>query len=329
MNAIKLRGFTVMVFVLIAAISYFTTATFATDYKTVDNNVITAIKNFDNDEAAASYIRNQMKQRETTITFEYTTKEKHSEILHYLIEKAVTHTGVPTEGDYLKCQLEHWEGKYSYTKTGDTYDMCVTYYVNYFTDYEQEQETDSTVANVISKLRLDGKSDYDKVKEIYDYVCENVNYDYEDLNNNDNKTKYTAYSALNSNKAVCQGYALLIYRLMLESGIDCRVVSGDGDGKAHSWNIVKVGASYYNLDATWDSQLQEKMYFLKCDEEFIRHIRYEEYRTTDFYANYPMSENNYEEFNSHKTDKTITPKFVWNYFCHFIGVIFGHWFGYN
>lgn len=295
MNINRIKRITTIILVLIAAVYYFTVDTFAADDKTAQQ----AVNSFKNAEAAADYMREQMKQRETTITFEYTTKDEHDSVLYDLIEKAFAHTGAATEGDYLKYQFERWDGKYTYTKAGDTYNMLVTYNMKYFTDSKQEQAADALVGNALTKLQLEGKSDYEKVKAIYDFVCENVDYDYENVSNQDNKTKYTAYSALNSHKAVCQGYAVLIYRIMLEAGIDCRVVSGDGDGQSHTWNIVKIGTAYYNLDATWDSQSQIKMFFLKCDDKFIKHERNEEYRTKDFYANYPMSQNNYEGHNSY------------------------------
>ena len=53
--------------------------------------------------------------------------------------------------------------------------------------------------------------------------------------------------------AVCQGYAGLLYRLCLEMGISCRMITGTGNGGAHAWNIVALDGKYYNADSTWDA----------------------------------------------------------------------------
>ena len=38
-------------------------------------------------------------------------------------------------------------------------------------------------------------SDYEKLCAFYDYVCENVTYDYDNLENAEYKLKYSAYTA--------------------------------------------------------------------------------------------------------------------------------------
>jgi hypothetical protein len=81
--------------------------------------------------------------------------------------------------------------------------------------------------------------------------------------------KHTAYAAAINHTAVCQGYAVLFYRLALECGIDARVIAGKGKGangwEDHAWNIVKLGGNYYLLDATWDAGKTPMyyQYFLK------------------------------------------------------------------
>ena len=104
------------------------------------------------------------------------------------------------------------------------------------------------------------------------------------------------YAALVDKKAVCQGYALLFYRLALENNIDARLIAGLGNGGPHGWNIVKIGNCYYNLDSTWDAGYTKIGYnfFLVTDNNFSKHIRDEEYNTNEFYALYPMATKNYD-----------------------------------
>lgn len=58
----------------------------------------------------------------------------------------------------------------------------------------------------------------------------------------------------------------------------------------------KLGDYYYNLDATWDSQLSQAgiryRYFLKGDN-FKDHTRDDQYKNSDFYRNYPMAASDY------------------------------------
>ena len=129
-------------------------------------------------------------------------------------------------------------------------------------------------------------------------MCRNITYDYANLGNPDYRLKYTAYAALMDRTSVCQGYAVLLYRLLLTMGIDARVITGYSNGGGHAWNIVKLGRKYYNLDSTWDASWSQVglayEHFLRCNDNFPDHIRDSEYDTADFNAAYPMSETDYD-----------------------------------
>ena len=47
--------------------------------------------------------------------------------------------------------------------------------------------------------------------------------------------------------------------MCMDNGIDCRIVTGTAtngqSNGAHAWNIVRVGESYYYVDATWDCKV--------------------------------------------------------------------------
>ena len=109
--------------------------------------------------------------------------------------------------------------------------------------------------------------------------------------------QYTAYGALIDKTSVCQGYAVLLYRMLLEAGIDCRVISGYGNGGGHAWNIVRLNGKYYNVDATWDASWPGSPFFMKSDKDFSDHMRDMEYASETFYAQYPMSDTSYDESN--------------------------------
>ncbi len=259
-------------------------------------------------------LREGMKERQETITIGYQTTEKYSSSWYGKIrDAAFSHTGVADEGDYIHWQYAGYNASASgYTSDGTTY-ITYTYTVTYYTTAEQESQVSAAVNRLLTSLSLSGKTDYEKIKTIYDYMCENITYDYDNLDNSDYKLKYTAYAALINKTAVCQGYANLFYRLMEEEGIDCRIVTGLGSGSNHAWNIVALQRKYYDVDATWDATRAqnniEYAYFLKCEENFEKHERDEDYTTSKFISQYAMADSDFAniECNSHQwNDGDIT-----------------------
>jgi hypothetical protein len=248
---------------------------------------------------AAAYVRTAMKNRQETITLTITsTDSDYKSLSRSIISQALSHTGNSTEGDYLKYQYSGYSADISYIRLFNQYTYTITYSVTYYTTKAQESELTEALEQVMDSLNLDGKSNYEKIKIIYDYVCANVTYDYENLNDDSYMLKCTAYAALMNHTAICQGYSNLLYRMLLEAGIDCRIIGGNANGGPHSWNIVRLGTKYYNLDATWDATYYSYghayHYFLKSDESFSDHTRDSDYTLTSFYASYPMADADYD-----------------------------------
>ena len=203
------------------------------------------------------------------------------------------HNGKPTEGDYA---LWHYAGaEYSASGyyTNSAYIVSFDTSVEYYTTKAQEAELTAKLNQVMESLDLDTKTEYEKVKAIFDYIASNVTYDYDNLNDDSYNLKHTAYAALVNGTAVCQGYATLFYRMCLTAGLDARVITGsDTPGYSdHAWNIVRIGDLYYNIDVTWDAEKEPEDYdyFLKGRRTFKNHYRDEEYDTAEFRAEYPMS----------------------------------------
>ena len=241
---------------------------------------------------AGNIIRPSLKNRTRSITICYKTPTRlDSSIYEQILDEAMKHTGVPTEGDYISWQYGKWTGSGEGRIEGNTYYYNITITVLYYTTYQQEVEMNRVVSNLLKTLNLKG-SEYEKITTIYNYICSNVKYDYDQSSD---VFKHTAYAALINKKAVCQGYALLFYRLALESKIDARLIAGIGNGGPHGWNIVKIGNQYYNLDSTWDAGYAngKYRYYLLSENNFTNHTRDSEYSTSDFYKKYPMATENY------------------------------------
>ena len=202
----------------------------------------------------------------------YIRVNSYTDKLHETVfSEAIKHTGNPTEGDYLKWVYAGYKGKVSVIDSNGYSYVTFTYNMTYYTSAQQEATMDTAVTKLLNDLNLYSASDYNKVRGIYDYICANIVYDYDNLNDSNYTLKHTAYAALINKKAVCQGYALLFYRLSLSLGVDCRLVSGIGNGGPHGWNIVKLGDLYYCLDSTWDAVRNPYEFFLKCEANFGDH----------------------------------------------------------
>ena len=209
--------------------------------------------------------------------------------------EALAHvTGNGAAGDCLRWQHAGTQSAISYTLGADpTY--TITYTSNpessgtiWYTTAQQETQLNSYIK---PQLALDGKTTYQKVKAIYDWMTKNIKYDYTNLDDGSYMLKYTAYAAAINKKAVCQGYANLFYRLANDAGIDCRIITGQGDGdrgwEAHSWNIVKLDdGKYYCLDATWGAAVKDSArYFLKGTATFNTDHRVST-ETTPYWTDY-------------------------------------------
>lgn len=259
--------------------------------------------------AAAEQIREYIERREEVfsvgfqIPYEDYTNDGLGALAVQIIEAACAHTGVPTQGDYLKWQYGgagFGAQGYSHNDEKTAYNSVITFSMIYYSNAAQEREVTKRVEKLLRELKPTG-TDYEKLTTVYDWICDNVVYDYEHLPDPDYLTQYTAYGALIDGTSVCQGFSLLLYRLALEVGIDCRLITGIGitpeESGAHSWNILKLDGKYYNADATWDINYAENddyVYYLINEADFgVDHIRDEEFTTSAFQSAYPMDAANY------------------------------------
>lgn len=247
-------------------------------------------------EEAVEYLRGEMVRRDTGISFDFVVEGFDDDFCNALFLDAIAHTGNPLEGDYLWRQIGRWRADYSYYYSGNTYYISVTFTVTYHDSAEHQPMVDDAVDALLSELALDGKSDYEKVCAVYDWMTANIAYDFEHLEDESYSLKWTAYGALVDRTSVCQGYAVLFYRLMLTLGIDCRIIFGYANGR-HSWNIVRLDGLYYNVDATWDAGRGPYYdYFLISQDRMnLDHMRDADFDSDEFHSEYPMSDVNYSE----------------------------------
>ncbi|MBR2812007.1 MAG: Ig-like domain-containing protein, partial [Solobacterium sp.] len=245
-------------------------------------------------EEAGEAVREGMRERLASIAVRLKTENSdYSAILDRIRAITMEHTGSGKEGDYIAFQYNSISTGISYSVEDGMYFYTFTFSPAYYTNAEQERAVDEKAAQVLEQLEPDRLPEYRKIKAIYDYITDNVTYEYTNLDDDSYLLKYTAYAALINGTSVCQGYANLFYRLALDAGLDARIVSGTSQGENHAWNIVKLGDVYYNIDATWDAGQENYSFFLKGRNDFPDHIRSQEYLTDSFEKEYPMADTEY------------------------------------
>ena len=277
---------------------------------------------FSDYDGAVLYLRKQMVSRKTEINLNFPESwfTSHKDGLYWdLLYDAMKCDDSSTgqEGDAL---LYGYAGcNVSYSTAG-----YIKYTMAYHSNAEQEAKLTEAVAVAMAKLQLNGLSEAKKITKIHDYICNHVDYEY----NSKEEQIYTAYGALCTGKAVCQGYAVLFYRLCKEAGLSVRIISGTGNGGPHAWNIVRIGSKYYNVDCTWDGQdaATYNEFLLKSEADFRDHTRESwpvagshclDYTSAEFNAQYPMTEKSWDESTTYAhseetTTGAVTLKAEWN-----------------
>ncbi|SHJ07426.1 Transglutaminase-like superfamily protein [Clostridium cavendishii DSM 21758] len=135
---------------------------------------------------------------------------------------------------------------YSYNTIGD-----ITINFTYIETAAQSSFVNSYVNQTVQNIITPGMTDEQKEKAVNDYVVSHVAYD-------TSLVQHSAYAALvTPYKTVCQGYALLGYKMLIAAGLQARIISGTGGGEPHAWNLVKVNGSWYHLDMTWNDPIPD------------------------------------------------------------------------
>lgn len=278
-------------------------------------------------------IRNNGMARKTSFKLRLASKKKLTKVgIRNTLLDCVTaaasdeFSSSSTDGDYLYWHLASFGLKElpSYVLRNGVYLYDMDMVLAYRDTASEEKQVDSVVASFVSSLKTSGKSDYEIIKAVHDFICDKATYDDNALRhmNSSNIEKYnyafTSYGALVKGKTVCQGYALAFYRICRELGYKARFVSSDPDEGCHAWNIVELNKKYYFVDCTWNDEAENYDLFLvdydtiqskdsfrnKNKESFVReHYLDEDYYETDYFnTNY---RDNFAQEDYDETDETL------------------------
>lgn len=233
---------------------------------------------FTNAESVIQKLRNALKDRQEKIIITYTSHSDNMQDIAPLVSQlmafALEETDDPAEGDYIYYQYGGYDLSYTLTQRGGAYEYELTLTPDYYTDARQEREFEKRLNTALDSLNVYGAGEYEKVKAVHDFICQSVQYDKVHQKNEHYHLKSTAYGALVNGRALCQGYSVLMYRMLRELGVECRVITGtvinpSGEEEYHARDLVKVNGEYRCIDVMWDCQQNSYDYFLMPDDGLL------------------------------------------------------------
>ncbi|MDP4098047.1 transglutaminase [Paenibacillus sp. P96] len=198
-----------------------------------------------------------MLTRDEAISFTYTgnVKELKSK-LQTAIDEAMK------IDPYINYTIKSYEFSYKGTVTS----ADVTVKLNYRETKEQTAYVDSAVKTALAQMITPGMTNHEKAKVIHDWIVKRLKYD-------ETLQKYTAYDGLSTGSTVCQGYALLAYKMLKQAGITNQIIEGRAGGQLHAWNLVQLDGNWYHMDTTWDDPTPDRpnevstAYYMLTDTE--------------------------------------------------------------
>lgn len=149
----------------------------------------------------------------------------------------------------MDCPELFWIDSYgmqSYTLAGQPAYVDITFHQRYTDLPAKRAEVEAVAREVVASIPTDA-SDYEKAKQVHDYLVTHIIYDGEDQSGGQD-----IYAALVRGRCVCNGYAKAYEYLLDQVGVECQRIEGTADGESHSWNRTVLDGIICYTDVTWD-----------------------------------------------------------------------------
>lgn len=185
--------------------------------------------------------------------------------LKNIIERAIAKANV--QDSYISGHLSDRTLEYTYSKKEATIRVTQAY----LTNEAQEKIVDEKIEAILSNVPLQTMTDFEKVQFANDYIVKNTMYSEQAETN-----VHSAYAVAVEGKAVCQGYALFMTKLLRSMDIEVLYVVGEVNTGGHAWNLVEVDGQWYHVDTTWNDPVPDRgkhgsyEYLLVNDEQMKR-----------------------------------------------------------
>ncbi|MEG1165805.1 MAG: hypothetical protein RSD68_05270 [Oscillospiraceae bacterium] len=112
------------------------------------------------------------------------------------------------------------------------------------TAMQSKEKFRKNVESLLHSEVLPTYSDLEAVLSLYTYLSKNSTY-------NTQAADVGAYGMMVNREGICTGYAYALRYLFDQLGIENHLAFSNDE--SHIWNIVKLGNSYYHIDATWEN----------------------------------------------------------------------------
>ena len=160
---------------------------------------------------------------------------------------------------FFQMRLDHpeifWVSSYKYRYYKDSPNLI--FIPEYLFDKKKICEHQKAMTARVEKLIRPAQklSEWEKEKYVHDFICENIRYD-----KLKKSCSHEIIGPLGQGVGVCEGIAKAVKVLLDALGVWCVIaICGNNPEKGikyrHTWNIVKIGGTYYHLDATFDNTL--------------------------------------------------------------------------
>lgn len=140
------------------------------------------------------------------------------------------------------------------TRTGNETVMEISFKYSFSRDtmLTMKKYSEEKSKAIIASIIKSSMSEFNKVLAIHNYIVNNTSYD---ISKPIPEESYTDYGVFKFGKAVCEGYAKAMYRLLKTAGIKSYIVEGKANNQAHAWLIVRINGKYTHVDPTWDDPI--------------------------------------------------------------------------
>ena len=163
--------------------------------------------------------------------------------------------------------------RYRYYKDAGNIEILPDYLFDKKKIIDHQKAMQARIAKLIRPVR--DKGEWEKEVYIHDFICRSVHYD---------KLKkpysHEIIGPLGQGVGVCEGMAKTVKVLCDALGIWCIIAVSEANPEKgikyrHAWNVVRIGGTYYHLDATFDNnlsldQLVRYDYFNLSDKQLFR-----------------------------------------------------------
>ena len=198
---------------------------------------------------------------------------------------------------WLYNDIEARIGVYLYSQEGDKYNLIFKL-DDVFEEYEEQMKAFNEAADSFLSQIDKSASQAEIARQIHDLLLSKCSYNYPVMEAGDYANlAHTAYGALvadnagNANMPVCDGYSQAFCYLAQQCGLEATTIGGaagatEADAGGHAWSVVKIDDVWYEVDVTWDDNLDDWLTSVETikDSDPYSYGYYKEALTNEDYA---------------------------------------------